>query len=64
MAVISDKEHLMPVRTRHYTQHDAESDPYLFWLSVMTNSELSLVQKMMILMPHGITTSEAPGVIA
>ena len=64
MAVISDKERLMPVRTMHYTQHDSESDPYLFWLAAMQNSGLSQSQKIMILIPHGMTTNEAPEVIA
>ena len=62
MAVINDKEHLMPVRTMHYTQHDPKTEPYLFWLSVMTNSELNQVQKINLLMSHGLDISEAPGV--
>ena len=62
MAVISDKEYLMPVHKKHYTQHDPKTEPYLFWLSVMTNSELNQVQKISLLMSHGLDISEAPGV--
>ena len=64
MEITHDKDMLMPVRTMHYTQHDSESDPYLFWLAVMQNSGLSQSQKIMILIPHGMTTNEAPEVIA
>ena len=62
MEITHDKDMLVPVRIRHYTQHNPKTEPYLFWLSVMTNSELNQVQKISLLMSHGLDISEAPGV--
>lgn len=62
MEITRDKDMLVPVYKKHYTQHNPKTEPYLFWLSVMTNSELNQVQKISLLMNHGLDINEAPGV--
>lgn len=64
MAVINDKERLPPVRVKHYTQHNPIKEPYLFWLSVMTNSQLDQLHKITTLTMNGLSPNEAPEVTA